>query len=720
MSDPTLSHPLTGEPPREPLRILVAIFAGYLFLAVIFTWPLLLHLGDGVIQKGGLPVDAGQGVWNLWWARSAVLAAQNPFPTHYLFYPLELNLFYQTLSLPNALLAAPVLLFAGPVAAFNTVALLSFALGGLWMYQLAGVLVKDRWAALIAGAVFVFTPYHIQRLWSGPMELIAIHWLPLYLLALMRALHRRTVAAVLLAALALLVTTLSSQYYGLYAAVFTALYVLLAALLAPRDRRWRTFFSGAAVGLFWVALLLPFVLVTGGLGDVVLEDWYERQVYHSVALIDLITPNIQHPLWGGAAAAWQGRLHPFGLEAGAAPGFVVYGLCLVALLRDWRRAWPWFVLALGSLLFAMGPQLRVTEAFSPVPGPFLLLDSFGPFRNSSRPGVFIVLTILATAVLSALGVAGLRAFFAAQRRMLVALACSLLLLSELMVAPWPITPLQAAVYTVQLNRDSVPGAVLHLPPRNNDSISLINQICHGRPMLGGYLARLPPYPPASYPSAVQRLWDAEAPGPDMLDLAPGPQLAALDVRYVVLDLTELPRGQAMRLREQLAAPGISRVFADERAEVYAVDPAAAQPTVLLGAGWYEREQAGERIWRWMGAQAQVQVQMPWSGPVELSFVATAYNQARPLQVWLGSQLLAEFEIPAAPYDRTLTLALVLPPGPTTLTLAGSPGSSPERRALAFSIERLRIRAVTPADSYLPIPAAPPPATIPAVGTAPCK
>ncbi|MEI7771409.1 MAG: hypothetical protein WCI67_15570, partial [Chloroflexales bacterium] len=328
MRDTPAQSALAAEAPPDPWRVRLIILLGYLALGVVFTWPLALHLGDGVIQKGGLPVDAGQGVWNLWWARAALLRGQNPFATAYLFYPLRIDLFFQTLSLPNAIMVAPVLLALGPVAAFNTVALLSFGLGGYFMYRIARALVDDRAAALLAGFVFACAPYHTQRLWSGPMELIAVHWLPIYVLLLMRALARPSVPRLLAAALALLVATLASQYYGLYAAVYTAGHGLLAAALAPRGARLRALGAAAAVGALWAAGLLPMILAVGGVGAAVLEDWYVRQVYHSISLVDMVAPNIQHPLWGAAAAAWQGGLHPFGLESGAGVGVGAFALCL--------------------------------------------------------------------------------------------------------------------------------------------------------------------------------------------------------------------------------------------------------------------------------------------------------------------------------------------------------------------------------------------------------
>jgi hypothetical protein len=721
---PLRLSPLVGEAPPDPWGARLLIFLGYLALGVVFTWPLALHLGDGVIQKGGLPVDAGQGVWNLWWARTALLRGQNPFTTAYLFYPLQIDLFFQTLSLPNAIMVAPVLLAVGPVAAFNTVALLSFGLGGYFAYCIARALVNDRTAALLAGFVFAFAPYHIQRLWSGPMELIAVHWLPLYVLLLMRALARPSLARLLAAALALLVTTLASQYYGLYAVVYTAGHGLLAAAMAPRGARLRTLGTAAAVGALWAAGLLPMIWAVGGVGDAVLEDWYVRQVYHSVSLVDLVAPNIQHPLWGVAAAAWLGGLHPFGLETGAGLGLTVTILCLLALARRPRRAWPWAALALGTIMLAMGPQLRLAEADSPVPGPFLLLDIIGPFRNSSRPSVFLALTMIPVAALVAEGFASLRGMApggrwqaAGGRGALASWGVAALLAAELIVAPWPITRIAASPAYRMLNADPQPGAVIELPPRNNDSVYLLDQICHGRPLVGGYLARLPDYPLASYPSALKGLWDAAPPAPDMLDLDPAAELATLGIRFVTLDLTQLPRTHAARLRARLDVAGVGRAYADERLEVYAVDPGAARPVAVLGPGWYDTEGDGSRRWRWMQGRAGLSLIAPAEGAVELRLTATAYGAGRPLRIWRGDELLASIDIPAAPRDQVVTLTLLLPPGSTDLALESPAAKSPEGRSLSLSVEGLAVTRLPLAAGYTTRPAPPP--TIPAIGAPPC-
>jgi hypothetical protein len=262
--------------------------------------------------------------------------------------------------------------------------------------------------------------------------------------------------------------------------------------------------------------------------------------------------------------------------------------------------------------------------------------------------------------------------------------------------------------------------VLELPPRLNDSRALLNQVCHGRPLMGGYLARLPPYPIVSYPSAMWALWRSEPPAPDILALSAPAELASLGVRFVALDLTELPRGDQAAIRQWLAAPGITAAGASETRELYVVDPAAAASSLALGAGWYAVERDGERLWRWMGERAELTLLTRGPAAVELSLRATAYGAARPLELWQGDTLLVKLEIPAAPRDRAVALRLLLPPGATTVALASPAEQTPDGRRLSLSVSDLRLT---------PLPVAPPwaaeqslaiPPTIPAQSAAPCR
>ena len=731
----SIRTPLAAEAPAEPWRRRILIFAIYQLLGVIFTWPLVLHLDRGVIQVGAIPVDSGQNIWNLWWIGMALLKGFSPYVSSYLFYPDFVNFFYQPLGLPNALLVWPLLILGQPLLAFNTLMLLSFGLGGYWAYRLAYT-VSGRWiTALLAGFVFVCTPYHLEQIWVGAMERAATFWLPLYLLLLMRALARRTPGTVLTAGLVLLLTTLASQYHGLYAAIYSALHTVLAALIAPRGFRLHTLATGVGVGLVWLGLLLPLTLSAGGFGGLALEDWYARQLFHSVALVDLIAPNRFHPIWGDVVAIWHGALHPFGPETGAGVGLGVALLVGVALWRKWAQAWPWAILALFCLLMAMGPQLRLTAAASPLPGPFLLLSLSEIFRNSSRPVLFVTLMLLPVAVLVTLGLEGLqngglakwqgatllRSFGARALSYIVrpTIWIVALLLFESLVRPWPIMALRVDPAVQALNSDPLPGAVLELPPRLDDSRSLLNQICHGRPILGGYLARLPNYPLVRSPSVIQALWWAEPPRPDIMPLNAATELSARGVRFVTLDRTELPRTDYAQLRRWLEVPGISVAHTSATRVIYRVEPMPL-PTITLGSGWYDVEQNSVRHWRWMQGRAELNLLAREQALVTLSLWATAYGSARPLEIWSSDRLLTRIEIPGAPLDKTIVLRLLLAPGQTTLTLVSPAEISPEGRQLSLALSDLQLSSLPTVASWVGDQELYIPPTFPAMTAAPCS
>jgi hypothetical protein len=691
---------LAARPPAEPWFVWIGVMMLYLLVGIGWTWPLVLHWDSGVIQLGVQPVDSGQNSWNLWWSLVSLRAGWNPFTTAYLFFPQTIDLFWQTLGLSNALSVLPITALAGPIAALNTVILLSFALGGLFAYRIARGLV-ERGPALLGGLVFVIAPYHFPPIYGGALEIAAVHWLPLLVLLLMRALNRPGLLHMLPAGMILGLTSLSSHYYGLFGAVYVAAHGGLAALLSGNRRQCLALLAvTGGVLLSWLALLLPFLDLGSALGSVETSDWFARQLFHSAALVDLLPFNVFHPLWGDAAATVFGALHPFGVELGLAPGLLVYLLLGVALLRRRAFAWPWLLLGLLMLLLAMGPRLKITDQPTGLPLPYALLDLLGPFRNSTRPSRFVALMMLPVAVLSALGAAGLRDWLRVPPlRLTVVLA--LLLALELAVRPWPILALRVAPLYQALRDDPVPGAILELPPGLNDSRQMLNQLCHGRPLAGGYLARTPDYPPVNYDSAMRRLWRISPSQPDIFRFDPAGELAAYAIRFVTLDHSRLSANELAILRAELAAAGIEQQ-SREPVELYRIDPATARPQILPGDGWYAAETNGDQIWRWMGEQARLRLLSPAPAIVALQLELGAYDTARPLEISLAETIIFSDAIAAAPERRALRLLFAVPAGSSELRLHSTAELAPDGRALSLIFGSLTVKQIAALPGATPL------------------
>ena len=88
---------------------LLAVLLLFVLLAVVFTWPLALHLGSAVEDTQ----DALLNVWIMAWDGHALLSAPGHLFDANIFYPYPRTLAYSELLLSNALLSWPITLLTG-------------------------------------------------------------------------------------------------------------------------------------------------------------------------------------------------------------------------------------------------------------------------------------------------------------------------------------------------------------------------------------------------------------------------------------------------------------------------------------------------------------------------------------------------------------------------------------------------------------------------------
>src|SRR5919106_4099532 len=104
-----------------------AALVGYLFVAVLFAWPLPLHIGTRV--PGTVGGDTGVYIWNLWVFRHEILQGHFPFFTVQILSvtpPVPLTLHNYT-TFAN-IVAFPLLPLIGTVATFNSLLVASLVL----------------------------------------------------------------------------------------------------------------------------------------------------------------------------------------------------------------------------------------------------------------------------------------------------------------------------------------------------------------------------------------------------------------------------------------------------------------------------------------------------------------------------------------------------------------------------------------------------------------
>jgi hypothetical protein len=162
--------------PEMTRREVIAAAVGASLLAIVMTWPLLIHLGTVVPRDIGDPLAEA---WQPAWGGHALLHQ----PLHYFdanrFWPLK-----DSLAFGDALIGyAPTgIIGSGPHAAmvrYDLLFVFAYALAFFGAYLLARELGLSPAGAAIAGAAFAFAPYRLEQ--DGHLQVISSGGIPLAL-----------------------------------------------------------------------------------------------------------------------------------------------------------------------------------------------------------------------------------------------------------------------------------------------------------------------------------------------------------------------------------------------------------------------------------------------------------------------------------------------------------------------------------------------------------
>ncbi len=382
----------------------LAIAAYSLASILLFGLPVL---GDPAHRYIGPPGDAGAYIWFLRWLPYALSHRMNPLFAPMLYRPYGANLAWVASIPAPAFLMAPITATLGPVVALNALELAAPVLAAFCTYLLARRMTGARWAALVAGYVFGFSPYMVGQTLGDHLNLTLVFLLPLVAYLFLRASDGlrlgRWLWAILgpLLALQFLISTEVFATGLLFGAA-------ALALLSIHDRRFfRAAVAGAAGGLAVCGLLLAPLL------------WYmlKHPYYHSAPndpvtfsadLLNFIIPT--RLTWIGGeplsriSAAFTGNFSENGAYAGlplllAVAAFVrLYGRTAKGKVLLW--------LLLIVMVSSLGPWLKVAGSVVyiyrfPIPLPWTYFDVL-PIIGYALPVRFMVFGFLVLAIIAAL------------------------------------------------------------------------------------------------------------------------------------------------------------------------------------------------------------------------------------------------------------------------------------------------------------------------------
>jgi hypothetical protein len=155
----------------------LAALSLYLALSLLFFGRSLLgHFTRRYIGQGA---DPSAFMWFLVWWPHAVIHHLNPFLTSAIWAPSGINLAWMT-SIPIlSLILTPLTLVRGPIAAYNTLCLLSPPLAAWNAFFLCRKLTHQWLSSVIGGYMFGFSPYMLGHMLVGHLCLMAIFPIPL-------------------------------------------------------------------------------------------------------------------------------------------------------------------------------------------------------------------------------------------------------------------------------------------------------------------------------------------------------------------------------------------------------------------------------------------------------------------------------------------------------------------------------------------------------------
>jgi hypothetical protein len=379
---------------------------GGVALAVLMSWPLVLHLGSDIAKDIGDPLFE---TWQLAWIGHALLEDPLDLWQANVFWP-----YRDTLAFSDALIGyAPAALIAqaSPHAAlvtYNVLFLLAYALAFVGAYLLARELGIGWIGAAAAGAAFAYAPWKLAQ--NGHLHVVSSGGIPLALFLLVRGYRRRSAATILAGWLVAAWQMTLGFTLGLQLASLLGILVVLAVV--GIWRRWLPRPDRAVVIATAVGMVL-FVVVSGLMARPYLRviDAHP-EAERTPAYIESFSPRprsfLAAPqesfLWDDITARARASL-PAPHEASFFPGLVVALLALVGVLGSLLSRPLRIGLVIGVIgcaLLSLG--VRDVEGLDRYATPYRFLYDFVPgFDGVRAPGRINTLTSLGLALLAGAG-----------------------------------------------------------------------------------------------------------------------------------------------------------------------------------------------------------------------------------------------------------------------------------------------------------------------------
>jgi hypothetical protein len=400
---PAAKQPARWAPsPKLGRAELARVILGGIALAVLTSWPLILHLPSRIAPDLGDPVRTA---WQVAWVGHAMLHDPLHLFDANAFYPHPLSLAFS-----DSLLGYGPAAFIGhgTVAAlvrYNLLFLLAWSLCFVGAYLLARELGLGRLGAGAAGVAFAYAPYRVTE--AGHLHVISSGGIPLALFLLLRG-YRRSSRGLVLAGWLVSAWQVSLGFtLGLQYCYLLAVLTLVAAVYwwlrghpaLPRRLLAVTCIGIAVLGVVAVYEARPYLKVASEYPTA--KRTLKEVKNYSAGPAAWLSASSENRVWGDVTAGARGHVHSKN-ESVFWPGGLILVLAAVGLAAPLytRRLRIGLAVGIGVVsILALGMGLTGAGY------PYRLLYDFAPGWNGVRvPGRVFTLATLFYALLAGAGV----------------------------------------------------------------------------------------------------------------------------------------------------------------------------------------------------------------------------------------------------------------------------------------------------------------------------
>jgi hypothetical protein len=464
----------------------------YLVMFCIYTYPLLLDFSTHFFADQG---DGLQNVWNIWWVNKAVTQMhQLPWQTSYLHYPNGVSLLGSTLNPFNGFMGIVLLPFLTLIETHNFIVIFSFVLGGVTAFWLAYYLTESYWSSIVAGFIFTFSNYHFAHA-EGHLQLVSLEWIPLFVLCWYVLLSKPTITMAVVSAGVLFAVILCDYYYFFYCVVTGC---LMLGWYAAKERD--PFFFLKRKHLIPFGTFVALVVITAGplvFSLLLLNARDPLWGFHSPvkSSLDLLAPIIPGGHWYFAQLTepfWSHltvNIHESSVHMGIAVLFVLFYVWFRRRKAQANSVLLWYLVLAFFAVMSLGPVLHIWGREMPfIRLPYALLENvFPPLKLSGAPVRMMVMVMLSSAVICAIGFKMLFRESLAKRWLVLLLL--VMLFVEYLPKPMPASQPPVPPYVRVLKTLPDDGGIIDVVSR--PTRALYYQTIHEKPVAFGYVARIP-------------------------------------------------------------------------------------------------------------------------------------------------------------------------------------------------------------------------------------